>query len=213
MGNVSMDISVEELWNSWVRFRRGKRRTAELDDFAYHLEEHLFSLEEELRNGTYCHGPYRQFMVSDNKKRLVSVASVRDRVVHRLLYDYLVYCFDAAFIYDAWSCRRDKGLLGAIERAQEFLQSFPRGYVWRGDIRKFFDMVSHEALLSLLPRRIADGRALWLAREIVNSFVTTVAERERESSLARAACRSGISPARYSPIYICMNLTGMSRIL
>jgi len=172
-GNVSLDISIYRLWNSWLRFSRGKRRTLEFDTFAYNIESELFALEQELADKMYHHGGYTTFVVSDRKKRTVSVASIRDRVVHRLLYDYLVFCFDHTFIYDAWSCRTGKGLLGAIERAQQFVQSFPNGFVWRSDIRKFFDTVSHETLLSLLPRRIKDPIALSLANEIVSSYSTT----------------------------------------
>lgn len=52
------------------------------------------------------------------------MASVRDRIVHRLVYDFLVGIYDETFIYDAWSCRKGKGLLGAIERTQEFLMRY-----------------------------------------------------------------------------------------
>lgn len=168
-GNVSLDISIEGLWNSWRRFSAGKRRTCELDSFSYRIEQELFLLEQELKDETYHHGEYRTFVVSDCKKRTISVASIRDRVVHRLLYDYLVRCFDHTFIYDAWSCRRGKGLADAIDRAQKFARSFANGFVWRSDVRKFFDTVSHDVLLSLLTRRVGDPVALSLAHEIISS--------------------------------------------
>lgn len=84
--------------------------------FSYYLEENLRKLQTDLENGHYTHGGYKTFIVTDNKRREISVASVRDRVVHRILYEYLVPIYDKTFIYDAWSCRKDKGLLGAIER-------------------------------------------------------------------------------------------------
>ncbi|MEK7085938.1 MAG: hypothetical protein AAB953_02900 [Patescibacteria group bacterium] len=49
----------------------------------------LFKLGKELNANTYQHGGYRKFIVCDNKKREIFVASVRDRVVHRLVYDFL----------------------------------------------------------------------------------------------------------------------------
>jgi len=91
----------------------------ELHDFKFHLEQNLFELFRDLNSGTYSCGGYRKFVVCDNKHREISVASVRDRLVHRLLYDFLVKIYDKTFIYDAWSCRVGKGLLGAIERTQK----------------------------------------------------------------------------------------------
>jgi len=117
-----IDLSLRNIWKSWFEFRKGKRVSDELNDFQYHLEQRLFELFRDLNNGAYRHGGYRKFVVRDNKRREISVSSVRDRVVHRLVYDFLVDLYDKTFIYDAWSCRKRKGLLGAIERAQEFLR-------------------------------------------------------------------------------------------
>lgn len=150
--------------------------TAELHTFHFYLEKNLATLQRDLESGAYRHGPYKKFTVCDNKKREISVAGIRDRVVHRLLYDYLVPVFDKIFIYDAWSCRKGKGLLGAIERTQAFLKKSPRAYVWRADIRKFFDSVNQEVLLKCLERKICDDRAIRLVREIISSFP----QRERE---------------------------------
>lgn len=176
MGNDSIDVSLRNIWRSWFAFRKGKRPTYELHDFQYHLEKNLFALFQDLNNGRYRHGGYKKFTVCDNKRREISVASVRDRVVHRLVYDFLEKFYDKTFTYDAWSCRKGKGLLGAIERAQKFLKPhtprshFPR--VWKCDIRKFFDSVDQEVLLKILSRRIKDSTTLWLLKEIISSFST-----------------------------------------
>lgn len=152
--------------------------TAELHAFQFYLEMNLFRLHQDLESGTYGHGGYRKFTVCDNKRREISVSCIRDRVVHRLIYDYLVPIFDRTFIYDAWSCRTGKGLLGAIERVQSFLRKNPRAYVWRADIRKFFDSVDQAELIKLIERRISDPKALRLIREVVSSFPTVQRERE-----------------------------------
>ncbi len=170
MGSESIDVGLKNIWRSWFAFRKGKRPTAELHEFQYYLERNLFSLFTDLNKGTYRHGGYRKFTVSDNKRREISVASIRDRVVHRLVYDFLTPLYDKTFVYDAWSCRVGKGLLGAIERAQQFLRQFPRAFVWRSDIQKFFDSVDHQTLLAILSRKIKDAKAYALLTEIISSF-------------------------------------------
>jgi RNA-directed DNA polymerase len=174
-----IDLSLRNIWQSWFNFKKGKRMTAELHDFQFHLEKNLFELQCDFVNENYRHSAYRKFIVCDNKRREISVSGIRDRVVHRLIYDYLVPIFDKTFIYDAWSCRKDKGLLGAIERTQEFLRKNPHAYIWRADIKKFFDSVDQEILLRLIFRKVQCPKAQWLIRKVTDSFPT--AQRERES--------------------------------
>ena len=190
MGSVSIDLSLKNIWRSWWRFRSGKRRTKELDLWQYYLESNLFRLYTDLNGGAYRHGSYQYFTVSDTKRRDIAVASIRERVVHRLVYDYLVDIFDKTLIYDAWSCRKGKGLLGAIERSQQFLRNFPRGLVWRADITKFFDHVQHATLRSCLTRKISDQKTLWLLDEIIASYSrSTIRERERVLWFHALDCR------------------------
>lgn len=109
-------------------------------------------------------------IVNDNKRRDIAVASVRDRIVHRLLYDYLVLIWDKTFIYDAWSCRQDKGLHGAIDRTQTFMRQHKDGWLWRSDITKLFDSVDKQTMKRLLRRRVNDETALRLLDEIIDSY-------------------------------------------
>ena len=140
----------------------------------------LLFAEGSLLSGAYRHGGYRTFTVFENKKRSIVVASIRDRVVHRLMYDYLVPIFDKTFLYDVWSCRKGKGLCAAIERAQFFMRKYRHGFVWRADVRKFFDHVDHDILLRLLGRRITDAHALVVLKKIIGSYKSAAFTRERE---------------------------------
>src|SRR3989339_362450 len=169
IGKESIDLGLENIYESWFAYRKGKKPFPDLDYFQYNLEGELHALHTDLSNGVYKHGKYRKFIVTDNKTREISVASVRDRVVHRLFYDYLVEIFDGIFIFDAWSCRRNKRLIGAIDRTQSFIGKYANGFVWRADIRKFFDNVDHGVLLQLLKRKIQDEKTLFLLKEIIDS--------------------------------------------
>src|SRR3989339_342263 len=177
MGNVSieeqtleLDISVQSLHHVWQNFSHGKSRSKDFLVFWYCLENELVSLHNDLKNENYHHGRYRSFMVTDRKRRHIQVASMRDRVVHRLLYEYLVNIFDHTFFYDVWSCRKGKGLLGAIERTQEFFRDHRDQYVWRADIKKFFDHVDHVFLKRMLARKVRDPIAIYVLHNIVDSY-------------------------------------------
>ena len=172
MNKESIDLGLENIWRSWFVFKKGKNFTTELHAFQYHMEKNLYELFKTLNDNSYRHGGYRKFIVCDNKPREISVARVRGRVVHRLVYDYLNKIYDKTFIYDAWSCRMNKGLLGAIERTQTFLQRYPHAYIWKGDVKKFFDSVDQETLLNMLALRIKDSETFILLQEIIGSYTT-----------------------------------------
>lgn len=53
-----------------------------------------------LKISRYEHGVYGYKIVNEKKRRDIAVAGVRDRIVHRLLYDYLVAICDKNFDYD-----------------------------------------------------------------------------------------------------------------
>src|SRR3989338_2441486 len=197
-----MNTSIHNIWRCWYLFRKGKHKTKELQIFEYALEENLLRLHKDLNLGIYRHGPYFQFTVFDNKKREIVVPPIRDRVVHRMIYEYLVPIFDKTFIYDVWSCRKGKGLQGAIERTQFFAHKYRNGFIWRADIKKFFDSVDQNILLKCIERRVADPPALRVIREIISSYKKTkhkkmgknvgVREREREREEALRALYIGI---------------------
>ena len=116
-----------------------------------------------------------------------------------MIYEYLVPIFDKTFIHDVWSCRKGKGLQGAIERTQVFANKYANGFVWRADIKKFFDSVNQDVLLKCIERRIASPSALQIIREIISSYrvsklknlgkVVGLGERERERERERGGKR------------------------
>ncbi|MBD3330619.1 hypothetical protein GF354_03770 [Candidatus Peregrinibacteria bacterium] len=171
-GREVIDFGLKNIYRSFFEYRKGKNPGIDLDTFQYNLEHELFNLWKDLNKNTYKHGKYRKFTVCDNKKREISVASVRDRVVHRLVYDYLTEIFDKTFIYDAWSCRKNKGLVAAIERTQLFTKKYADGFIWRADIKKFFDSVDHNVLVKILKFRITDKKTISLLMEIITSYST-----------------------------------------
>lgn len=174
-----MDLSLKNIWQSWFAFHKGKRATKELHAFQYGLERNLRELYAALNDGNYRHGCYAHFTVCDNKRCQIAMAPIRDRVVHRLIYDYLVPIYDGTFIFDAWSCRASKGLIAAIERTQKFLATHPQSFIWRADIKKFFDSVDHNILLQILLHRVRDPKAFGLINELAwrtNELIYPAAE-------------------------------------
>ena len=164
-------VDYRAVYKAWLAFRKGKQPTGPIDRFAFGLESYLAQLSSQLTDRSYKHGTYRQISLTEKKRRDLAVASVRDRVVHRLLYDHLLPIFDSGFDPDVWSCRTGKGLHKCLDRSQKLLRKHKASYVWRADITKFFDTVDQQVLLKCLNRRIDhDKTAIWLCREVIDSY-------------------------------------------
>ncbi|MBP8954514.1 MAG: RNA-dependent DNA polymerase [Armatimonadetes bacterium] len=146
---------------------RGKRRKSTPARFSLDLEKELCALEDELRGKTYTPGPYHEFEVLDPKRRLVSAAPFRDRVVHHALCNVIEPLFEPSFIFDSYACRKGKGTHAAADRATRFARASK--YVLQCDVSDYFASIDHEILLGLLGRKIGCADTLWLIERIIGS--------------------------------------------
>jgi len=137
--------------------------------YAFHarLEENLVQLTKELQERRWQPGPYREFYVQESKRRLISAAPYRDRVVHHALCNVIEPLFDRTFIFDSYACRKGKGTHAAADRYTEF--SRRARYVLKCDISKYFPSIRHDVLFGQLARRIADRDTRWLCEQVIRS--------------------------------------------
>jgi RNA-directed DNA polymerase len=155
------------LYAAFRKARRGKRSRPEVAAFELDLEENLFQLQADLQTQRYKPGPYRNFYVQERKRRLISAAPFRDRVVHHALVRVLEPIWEARFIHDSYACRVDKGTHRAIDLAQRHARHYP--YVLQCDVHQFFPAIDHAILRARLAHHIADDQTLWLIDQILAS--------------------------------------------
>lgn len=168
MGAMYRDLCA---WgNLLLAFRRastGKRRQPNVAVFEHRLEDHLLDLREELRTHTYQPGPYNSFYIHEPKRRLISAAPFRDRVVHHALCNLIEPIFERTFIADSYANRIGKGTHRALNRAQELVRHYP--YMLQCDVRQCFPSIDHAILRQTLARKITDDSVLWLIDRILES--------------------------------------------
>jgi retron-type reverse transcriptase len=157
----------ENLYLAWRKARKGKRGYEGPAAFERKQEDELLALQKELQEFTYTPGPYHSFYIHDPKRRLISAAPFRDRVVHHALCRVIEPIWESRFIHDTYANRVDKGTHRAIDRAQEYLRKY--GYFLQCDLRQFFPSIDHETLRAEFSRRIHDRNVLWLCDKILAS--------------------------------------------
>ena len=164
----------ENLLLAYRKASKGKRGHPNVAAFEHRFEDHLFELQDELRAFTYQPGAYRSFYIHEPKRRLISAAPFRDRVVHHALCNLIEPIFERNFIHDSYANRIGKGTHRALDRAQAFARRYR--YVLQCDLRQFFPSIDHAILQMELARKLDDEKVLWLCERIIESGIGVLRE-------------------------------------
>lgn len=154
----------ENLVLAYRKASRGKRgRPAAA--FEFQLADRLLELQAELEDGTYRPGDYRHFTIHEPKRRRISAAPFRDRVVHHALCNVIEPLFEARFYRHSYANRVGKGTHRAIDQLQAYARRYR--YALRLDIVQHFASIDHAVLKRELFRVMGDERARRLIEVIL----------------------------------------------
>ncbi|MBI4742937.1 MAG: RNA-directed DNA polymerase [Betaproteobacteria bacterium] len=143
--------------------KRGKPGTAA---FMANLEKNVLRIERALQDGSWQSGGYTEMELLEPKRRIVSAAPFRDRVVHHALCAVVGPVFERGFIDDTFANRKGKGTHRAVARYEHYRNR--HRHVLRADIYRYFPAIDHAILKADLRRRIACPPTLWLLDTIID---------------------------------------------
>ena len=164
----------ENIYLAYRKARKGKRGRMQPAMFERVQDDELLALQDELQTQSYQPGAYHSFFIHDPKKRLISAAPFRDRVVHHALCRVMEPIWEKRFIHDSYANRVGKGTHRALDRAQEFSRKYK--YFLQCDVRQFFPSIDHAILMAEFSRRIKDDKFLRLCETILKSGVGVLAD-------------------------------------
>lgn len=180
--------SFENLYLAYLKARRGKANSTEVQRFNFNLEPELFRLQRELLDGSYETGNYRNFTIFEPKKRLISALPFRDRVAHHAICAVIEPVFEKTFVSDSYACRIGRGSHRAIRRLKGFLagcrwnecvragvgakaaEREQEPFVLKCDVSKYFASVDHEKLKRVIRKKIGCRRLLRVLDDVIDSF-------------------------------------------
>lgn len=160
-------LSWDNLLLAYRRASKGKRGAPVVAAFEYRLEDNLIQLQQQLAEQSYRPGSYVTFTIHEPKRRVISAAPFRDRVVHHALCNLIEPIFERSFIAHSYANRVGKGTHRALERCQQLARAYP--YVLACDIRQFFPSLDHAVLREALWRKVTDPQVRWLIDQILAS--------------------------------------------
>lgn len=161
----------ENLRLAFWKAARSKRGKADCLAFRERLEENLAALRAELLAGDVPVGDYHYFKVHDPKERVICAAAFRERVLHHALMSVCEPVLERAAVYDSYACRKGKGRLRAVARAQ----GCARTHRWflKMDIRRYFASIHQATLRELLRCKFKDPGLLRVFDRIIGSYHST----------------------------------------
>jgi RNA-directed DNA polymerase len=135
------------------------------------VESFLKQIQEELVHNTYRPMPVRKKEIPKDggtKVRVLSIPTIRDRVVQGALKHILEPIFEADFQSGSYGYRPKRSAHEAVDRvAQAIVQGLTR--IIDLDLRAYFDNVQHALLLEKVARRVQDTSVMRLLKMILKS--------------------------------------------
>jgi retron-type reverse transcriptase len=137
---------LQENLTTWENLRlayrnasHGKRGHTPSAEFEMLLADNLLEIQRELLEKSYDLGKYHSFYIHEPKKRLISAAPFRDRVVHHALCNVTTDTFEDKFIPTSYANRVGKGTHRALDECQRLARRY--NYVLQCDVKQFFPSI------------------------------------------------------------------------
>lgn len=156
----------------------------ELDLFQRDKDKHFAAIRRKVLEGRYTFSPFleREIPKADSKEmRTISIASIRDGVVQRALYDYLYRMVDARLSSSVFGYRKGRSAHDAVRLIRRFFAN-GRVFVFDADLRKFFDTVDHGVLLEMVEQLELDQQANSLIRRFLKTGKISSAQAEEHKA-------------------------------
>jgi RNA-directed DNA polymerase len=166
----------KNLWSAWCNVAENQG-SAGVDDittgqYEREAEANLGWLAEQLREGQYQPKAIRRTYIpkSDGKMRPLGIPTVQDRIVQGAVLQVIEPIFEKEFAAHSYGFRPGRSCRDALRRVQQLLETGHR-YVVDADLKSYFDTIPHEQLMSLVRKRVADGRVLTLIESFLEAQI------------------------------------------
>ena len=160
-------ISWENLLLAYKKASRRKRGRSATAIFEHRLESNILHIQRELVAGVYEPGTYNSFFIHEPKRRLISAAPFKDRVVHHALCNIIEPVFERLFIPNSFANRVGKGTHRALQQVERYSKRY--SFFMHCDLRQFFPSIDHHILKNILSERITDESVMELISKILES--------------------------------------------
>ena len=141
--------------------------------YATGLEDRLRDLHDRVHRGAYRAQPSKRRWIpkSNGKQRPLGIAALEDKIVQQAIVTVLNEIYEEDFRGFSYGFRPGRGQHMALDALYVSIKRKRVNWILDLDIKSFFDNISHEKLIQLIEKRIADPRVLRLIQKWLKAGV------------------------------------------
>ena len=138
------------------------------------LDEKLTDLHSRIHRGMYRAQPSKRAYIlkADGRQRPLGIAALEDKVVQQAVVTVLNQIYEEDFLGFSYGFRQGRSQHQALDALWVGIMRKKVNWILDGDIRGFFDHLSHEWLVKFIEHRIADRRILRLIQKWLRAGVS-----------------------------------------
>lgn len=128
----------------------------------------------------------------DGSTRPLAISCFEDKIVQWAVSQILEQIYEPMFLPCSYGFRPNRSCHDALRAVNRFTYRFTDGAIVEIDIKKYFNTIPHEHLMSFLRQKISDKRFLWL----VETLITAPVMEDGKAVASRQGCPQGsiVSP-------------------
>jgi RNA-directed DNA polymerase len=168
-------VITEELLTQAYRQLDGKKAVGidkiDKETYGKALNENTRILIKKIRRRQYKHQASRivEIPKEDGSTRPLAISCFEDKMVEWAVSKILEKIYEPVFHPCSYGFRPNRNCHGALKAVSRHTYRFADGAIIEIDIRKCFNMISHEHLMSFLKQKITDSRFLWLIEALITA--------------------------------------------
>ena len=152
-------VGYERIKGGYKQALRGRRKyTREAVKYDLFREKNNVDLWRELKSSKYTPGPYHFNVITEPKRRDLSIPQLRDKVVQLVIHEELQNMFRPVFINGSFACQYGRGPIRAAFKVQHDMRVARMKWgdnaaIIKIDARKFFYSIDRALLKKILAKR------------------------------------------------------------
>lgn len=159
---IEQVADIDNLRLAHQRTASGKRMTWGYLEFKEYAELNLERMRQEILDGAWRQGGYREFVVYEPKPRTIHALEFKDRVAQHALVNIIGPIFEKTLLPGTFACRPGMGTHAGVRHVQAGLRRTGATHFLKTDYSRFFPSVNRATLHELIRRKISCRRTLAL---------------------------------------------------